>query len=333
MVCFLSGVEAAKKRSSVSLRLRVRYLSSIDGAIGLYAIYIILLLAASRSIPEWPILIVLHVGILVVLVVLPPRGACWERTRTEPLNRSVPRRVGVLLRHMYPLAVILFFFEEGQYIVNMLHPNSPYWFEKHLYAADHWLFGDHPSVVLLPYLSWPLNELMHFFYFSYFVVLVFGPLMGRMPPGGSPGRPWRFNGPGFEAALGGMVMGFLCAFIWYPWIPARGPFENTELMSSLPRFSGGPFTYLARRITDGAAVSGNCFPSAHVAGTWGLTFGLADYHPRLGMWMGVLAVGISVSCTYTRYHHFVDVPAGFLMGLTGFFMFYLSESFRGRTSS
>lgn len=88
-------------------------------------------------------------------------------------------------------------------------------------------------------------------------------------------------------------------------------------MSSFPPLVGGPFTFLPRWITDGAAVSGNCFPSGHVSGTWGITFGSMAYSRRAGWLLIPLAVGISVSCVYTRYHHAVDVPAGFFMGLIG----------------
>jgi hypothetical protein len=226
------------------------------------------------------------------------------------------RRVGVFLRYMYPLIFILLFFEEGQFIVNAIFPDTPYWFEPYLYAADHELFGNHPAIVFLPWLSWPLNELMHFLYFSYFVVLIGGPLLGRLPPRGADGKPG-FAEPGFESAMTSMAMGFLCAYVWYPWLAARGPFENAELMGMLPVFEGGPFNYLARWITDGAHVTGNCFPSAHVAGTWGVTFGLLPYNRRMGILLVLIATGVSVSCVYTRYHHGVDVPAGFLMGLLG----------------
>jgi len=33
--------------------------------------------------------------------------------------------------------------------------------------------------------------------------------------------------------------------------------------------------------------------------------------------LGFFALGMSFACVYTRYHHAVDVPAGFLAGLFG----------------
>jgi membrane-associated phospholipid phosphatase len=67
-------------------------------------------------------------------------------------------------------------------------------------------------------------------------------------------------------------------------------------------------------IIAGAAVSGGCFPSAHVSGTWALTFGLAFSRPKTAFWFGLFALGLSVACVYTRYHHAVDVFAGLTVG-------------------
>ena len=94
-------------------------------------------------------------------------------------------------------------------------------------------------------------------------------------------------------------------------------------MSGLRAFDGFLFTPLVHWIIDGAAVSGGCFPSAHVSGAVGLTIGLAPAHRRLARWFGLVTVGLSVSCVYTRYHHAVDIFAGLLIGLAGGLFGYL----------
>jgi membrane-associated phospholipid phosphatase len=66
-------------------------------------------------------------------------------------------------------------------------------------------------------------------------------------------------------------------------------------------------------IIAGGAVSGGCFPSAHVSGTWAMTFGLYRTHPKAAFWFGFIALGLSVACVYTRYHHAVDVLAGLIV--------------------
>jgi membrane-associated phospholipid phosphatase len=73
------------------------------------------------------------------------------------------------------------------------------------------------------------------------------------------------------------------------------------------------FTRAIELIIAGAAVSGGCFPSAHVSGTWALTFGLYRYEPRVARWLTFFATGLSVACVYTRYHHALDVVAGVMV--------------------
>ena len=126
-------------------------------------------------------------------------------------------------------------------------------------------------------------------------------------------RGWDRRGtpaPGFHTAMTCMMLGFFLSYIWYPFLPARGPWEHPEIMTGLRPFGGWVFTRAIEVIIAGAAVSGGCFPSAHVSGTWALTFGLAFSRPKTAFWFGLLALGLSVACVYTRYHHAVDVFAG-----------------------
>jgi membrane-associated phospholipid phosphatase len=81
-------------------------------------------------------------------------------------------------------------------------------------------------------------------------------------------------------------------------------------MAGLRPLGGWVFTRAIELIIAGAAVSGGCFPSAHVSGTWALVFGLYATNRKAALWSGLLAVGLSVACVYTRYHHAVDVLAG-----------------------
>ena len=119
---------------------------------------------------------------------------------------------------------------------------------------------------------------------------------------------------GFHTAFTCMLLGFLLSYVWYPFLPARGPWEHPEVMSGLRPFGGWVFTRIIGVIIDGAAVSGGCFPSAHVSGTWALTFGLYADPPQGGALVRAGALGLSVACVYTRYHHGVDVLAGFTVG-------------------
>src|SRR4029078_8377261 len=88
-------------------------------------------------------------------------------------------------------------------------------------------------------------------------------------------------------------------------------------MRDVRPFGGGVFTRIIGVIIDHAAVSGGCFPSAHVSGTWALTRVLFAPRHSAARWFGLVALGLSVACVYTRYHHGVDVLAGFTIGAIG----------------
>ncbi len=256
-----------------------------------------------------------HGLVLLVVFLLPPRGASWERAAAkESIGRRVFRDATRFLRYTYPLLLVLFFFEEVEQMVHSVAPNAPYWFEVHLYAADRFLFGELPAILMAGWVGFPQDEIMHGLYFSYYIILIGGVVIACVGPKRS-GR--RSPGLGFETAITSMMMAFFIAFIWYPWLPARGPWENPALMADLPPFKGVLFTPLIEWIIGQGAQSGGCFPSSHVAGSWGIVLGLARFQRRPALLLGLAATGLSLSCVYTRYHHGVDVPAGMLAGIIG----------------
>ena len=152
---------------------------------------------------------------------------------------------------------------------------------------------------------------MHGFYFSYYFIVIGGVVFAWLGKG-SP-RP----GPAFQTTLTSVVTAFLLCFVWYPFLPARGPWENGELMTTLTPFGGPVFVPAVEAILDRGAVSGGCFPSSHVAASWAVVLGLARFHRRAAWICGFFASGLSLACVYTRYHHGVDVPAGLLAGIAG----------------
>ncbi len=294
---------------------------AVDWAVATYALGVALLaLLCAGTISQWPLLVIGHGALLVALLLMPSRGAPWEYSRAEaPSWRCGARRVGRFLRYAYPALLLTPFFEEVWLTVNATSPDRPYWFESYLYAADRWLFGTTPAVAMSAMPAPILDELMHGFYFSYYPLIISGIVIAWLGPIRGKATP----GPGFHTALTSMILGFLFAYAWYPFLPARGPWENTEVMSGLRAFDGFLFTPLVQWIIDGAAVSGGCFPSAHVSGTVGLTVGLAPTHRKLAGWFGLVVIGLCVSCVYTRYHHAVDIFAGLLIGITGGLFGYL----------
>ena len=256
-----------------------------------------------------------HAAIIAIVLALPARGARWERpSLDEPFSWTAVRGLLLYLRHMYPLGLVIFYFEEVAYFVNALWTDAPYWFEPLLFAADRSLFSGSPTVLLNSLVGMPQDEIMHFFYFSYYLIVLGGGTLAYLS---SPIRKDP-TAAAFQLAITSVTASFLFAFIWYPYLPARGPWETAELMSGLTPFQGIIFTPWIETIIAHGAVSGACFPSGHVAGSFGMTFGLLPHHRRVGRLCLFLACGMAVSCVYTRYHHAVDIFAGLACAALGY---------------
>ena len=285
--------------------------AAVDWAVAIYVIFVALVASTwASAIPEWTYIVLGHGALAAAMLALPARGTAWERRRPDEspwLSRV--RELARFLRYTYPALLLTPFFEETSLTVNAAAQNSPYWFEPLLDLADRALFGATPAVTLSQAGFPLLDEIMHALYFLYYPLIISGIILAWN--GGSRDRDT--PAPGFHTAMTCMMLGFFLLYIWYLFLPARGPWENPALMTGLRPFGGWVFTEVIQMIISGVAVSGACFPSAHVSGAWALTFGLYGGHRKAAVWFGLLATGLSVACVYTRYHHGVDVLAGFAM--------------------
>ena len=279
---------------------------AVDWLVAGYATFVAVL-AVVCAVPEAPALAAAHAVLVAGMWWLPPRGAAWESPRSgDSRGLARARLIARFLRYTYPALLLTPFFEEVALTVNAVRPDHPYWFEPYLIGADRTVFGGIPAAMLSQPGNAVLDELLHGFYLSYYFLITAGIVLAwRGPARGQP-----TPGTGFHAVFTTMVLGFVLSFVWYPFLPARGPWEHPELVAGLRPLEGWLFTPAIELIIAGAAVSGGCFPSAHVSGTWALTFGLSRFHPRAARWFGVLALGLSLACVYTRYHHALDVVAG-----------------------
>lgn len=285
----------------------------LDWIVLAYTLWVAILVAiAGPNVPNGGAILAFHAFVATAIVLIPPRGTAWELARSfEPAWKKVARGGVRFFRYSYPLLLILFFFEEVQHTVNAFSPEAPHWFEGYLYSADRFVFGELPSVLLNPFVGFVQDEILHGFYLSYYFILIGGIVIAWLGSSGEhPGR-------GFQTTLTSAITAFFLCFLWFPFLPARGPWENPELMATMTPFQGFVFTPIIESIIDRGAVSGGCFPSSHVGGSFGIVFGLWPFHRRPALVLGFFALGMSAACVYTRYHHGVDVPAGILAGLLG----------------
>ena len=284
---------------------------ALDWVLAIYVTFVAFV-ATVWSVPGWQYIFGGHAAIVGGLLLLPPRGAAWEQARAaESVWLSGARSVARFLRYTYPALLLTPFFEEVSLTVNAAAIDTPYWFEHYLFNTDRALFGGTPAIMLSQAGNPALDEIMHAFYFSYFLLIIGGIVIAWNGTRRGRGTP----GCGFHTAMTCTMLGFFLSYVWYPFLPARGPWEHPEVMAGLRPFGGWVFTRAIELIIAGAAVSGGCFPSAHVSGAWALTFGLYATDRRAALYFGLVAVGLSIACVYTRYHHAVDVMAGLTVAI------------------
>jgi membrane-associated phospholipid phosphatase len=309
---------AADERERASPR---RFLP-LDVIVFVYTAWVMLLVGISRAhVLRSSRILFFHLAVLAVILLVPRRGAAWETSPPGERGWRKNLRAGTrFFRFSYPLLLVVFYFEEVEYTVRALFPDAPYWFEKYLYAADRRVFGELPSILLNNFVGLPQDEIFHGFYFSYYFILIGGVVVAWLGDGRS-----KHPAPGFQTTLTAAILSFFLSFVWYPFLPARGPWENPLLMATMTPFKGFLFTPIIETIIEHGAVSGGCFPSSHVAASWGVVFALARVRRKHALVLGFFALGMSFACVYTRYHHGVDVAAGFLLGLAGAFTAGLLE--------
>jgi hypothetical protein len=155
------------------------------------------------------------------------------------------------------------FFEEVSLTVNAVTPGSPYWFEPYLYAADRALFGSTPAVTLSQSGAPVLDEVMHAFYFSYYPLLISGIVIAWT----GAARRRETPAPGFDTALTCMMLGIFQSYVWYPFLPARGPWENTALMAPLMFSRGWQWPRSRPRLASGYRANGGsrAGPACHLS--------------------------------------------------------------------
>jgi hypothetical protein len=80
-----------------------RHWEPIDGIVVAYTVWTGLLIVCFS--PEaWPSLVAAHAAIVALMVIIPPRGAAWERREWPRLWRRAVHELVRFLRHAYPLA-------------------------------------------------------------------------------------------------------------------------------------------------------------------------------------------------------------------------------------
>ncbi len=207
------------------------------------------------------------------------------------------------VRTFYPIAVFLIGWSTVNAIVRMFF--GTFWFTEFAIQLDKFLFGVHPTVWLQQFYSPWLDELMYFFYASYYlflpsVVLVLY-IQGKQTAA--------------LAAFSFLSVALLSNYVLFYLLPCLSPSMAGGIMELHTKtHSGYFFAWVIRTIQSSAGIAGGAFPSSHISEVFVLSLVALRYAKKLGFILLPLTIGVSISTFYLGYHHVVDPLFGYVWG-------------------
>ena len=231
-------------------------------------------------------------GIIIVLLML-----IFKETHEE-------RRFFYWLHFFWPIISLAFLYTQCTSWDNLIFPIT---FDPVLIKWDLRLFGSALNKVMASSVDslW-LDEIMHFFYFSYYLVIFLTVvwMLGRRQP------------QAYELIFSLTLMMYF-HFIFFMIFPSDGPLaDRNDLFNQgvvfIPLMD---FIYGVSEQNGGGA-----FPSTHVSAAVLIAIYNFKYLPKLRVPVSVLCVGIIISTVYCSYHYAIDAAAGIITGTLFYFL-------------
>ncbi len=229
-----------------------------------------------------------HLAILVI-------GVWWSgRTARHP-------SVAGFFRDSYPLLFIAFLYWELRYLALLF---SSGYQDPLVLRWEEAVFGEQLAMTLsqrFPYL-W-LSEAMHFFYASYWYLLL-AALIGLYLRG-------RFEG--FRQLVFAELVVYFACYVIFTFFPVAGPHYQFPVIGG--PLSEGSLYQLVHWVLEDGGSKGAAFPSSHVAVAVAVSL-VTWRHDRV-VWLVTLpfVVGLTISTVYGRFHYGIDAAAGVLVAV------------------
>jgi len=270
--------------------LRLKQLKLVDiASLFYFSLLSLVILVFHRNLKLWWVFLAIHAFIIFALLFIIQLS---ERKASKLLN---------FVRDWYLILLILFGFEEMNFLVTMIFP---YWANEFVINLDKAVFGVYPTVWLEKVISPWLTEVMLFFYNSYFLII---PLAGLV-------LYLKKKKLEFDALFFNVSLAYFISYILFLFFPAEGPWVTmTHLQTK--ELEGHLFLALDKFIQGMGSIKGGCFPSSHVAGAFAASLSLFKFDRKSFYWLLFLSFGVAVSTVYSRHHHAVDSMAGIIIGI------------------
>ncbi len=268
---------------------------AVDWATIIYlTILSFLIVLFSNKQPDWPYYILFNLFILIIILLI-ARYLSDEKNKWKRF-----------FRHWYPMALFTFLYEEIRHLVHIIFPG---WFDGWINHVELKLFGEYPTIWLQKVVSVPLNEYMMFAYFSYYFLM---PVLGAA-------LYVKERIKEFDRFLLICAVAFYISYLGFIFMPVEGPRYALSHIHNL-QLVGIIFTPMAHYVIKVAGLHGGCMPSSHVAVALVVMIFAIRYTRTLAWFLTPLILSLFVATVYGRFHYFLDVVAGILVGLFALFI-------------
>jgi membrane-associated phospholipid phosphatase len=205
-----------------------------------------------------------------------------------------------IFRLTYPLFMVTFLYEALKSQVFLIH-NHP--FDSVIVSIENAILGFDSSFVLQRFMEFWLNEVMNFFYISYYFLLPLTAIMLALK------RSWI----SLEKLTLAAAVTFFVSYGIFVILPVVGPRIYLENIYYLP-LDGPFFTPLAQQVVHSGGLQGGAMPSSHCAvalvAVW---FIIKEFH-FLKLPAYIVLIMLCASTVYGRYHYISDVVVGLTLG-------------------
>lgn len=227
------------------------------------------------------------------------------------LDKKPERPLLKLIRKIYPLFLLGYFYKETGYLNNIIFDYFDPWFVK----LEEFLWGFQPSLQfskLFPE-KW-FSELMNFGYFFYYLLTL-----------GTALAVYRYKPEKTEKTVFIIIASFLLYYLFFSFFPVEGPqFYFPE--EHAKAVDGYFFSYLVKMVQAVGETQTGAFPSSHVG--MSIVFLLLNYrYARKVFWLILIPVIVLWFATvYIKAHYLIDTLIGFPSGI---FVYWLSDKLYG----
>lgn len=267
---------------------------------------IVYILFGYQRIEDPLILLAVFVSLCAVLFYL----AFRDRELSEKPVKIYTRIIRFL--HLWFTPIMFAFFFEATSKVNQVIFSQ--FLDPVFQSMDFSLFGYQPAMIWgTTWDSWLIQEVLHFSYFAYYLMIFGVPLYLYLKREESVFKQVVFNIS---------FVFFSCYFI-YMFLPVIGGRALDGAYDLTIQYRYGVFTHIMAMIYRSTSHLGGAFPSSHVAVAVTISLISTKYFKILPYILFPITFLLAVSTVYCHYHYFVDAVAGVIYGII---MYCISEN-------